>query len=36
MKLASIIDHYQDALYARYGAQITPEQGAIMDCHTER
>jgi len=40
MELASVIEHYQDALYAAYGTQITPEQehtlAAIVHCRTER
>jgi len=40
MELASVIEHYQDALYARYGAMLLPIQkqalNAIVHCRTER
>ena len=40
MELASIIEHYQTSLRARYGGQLLPVQqqalNAIVHCRTER
>ena len=40
MELASLIEHYQAPLYARYGASLLPVQNqalnAIVHCRTER